>query len=367
MQKKTIAVITNDPVWTYNLRREILTALLEKDYRVVLITANGKRIDDLKQMGCEFIEVPFEGHGTNPFHELKLFCAYYRILKTLRPDFALTYTIKPNSYAGIVCGWLNIPYIANITGLGTAVECGGWIQKITLPLYRMGLRKAGMVFFQNAENQQFMLEHRVVKGAYGLLPGSGVNLEQYQLSEYPDEGTVDFVFVGRLMKQKGIDQYLEAAMAIRAEYPYTRFHVCGSMEESYQERIAELEKNGVIVYHGVVRDMAQMYKKVSCTVHPTYYPEGLSNVLLESCASGRAIITTDRAGCREVVDDGVNGYIVRQQDSLDLIEKIKRFLALTPEEQRQMGLNGRAKVEKEFDRRIVIDQYMREMERIQRT
>lgn len=367
MKMSKVMIVGNSIDGFFSFRKELAAELKERGYDVILVFPDGSRTEYFAEQGFQMIRVEMERHGVNPLQELALLNAFRRVIKREKPDVVLTYTIKPNIYAGLACRMLGVPYIANITGLGTAVECGGWLQKITLPLYRMGLRKAGMVFFQNAENQRFMLEKRAVNGEHALLPGSGVNLEQYQLSDYPDEGTVDFVFVGRLMKQKGIDQYLEAAQAIRSEYPQTRFHVCGAMEESYEERIAELEKRNVIIYHGVVRDMNGMYKKMSCTVHPTYYPEGLSNVLLESCASGRAIITTDRAGCREVVDDGVNGYVVKQQDSQDLIRKIKQFLALTPEEQRQMGLNGRAKVEKEFDRRIVIDQYLRAIERIQRT
>jgi len=364
MSKKTVAVITNDPAWTYNLRREILYALLDNNYRVVLIMGNGKRIDDLIQMGCEFIEVPFERHGTNPLHELKLYNTYAKILKELKPDLALTYTIKPNSYAGIICGKLKIPYIANVTGLGTAIENKGKMQKFALGLYKAGLRKAQKVFFQNTENRDFMLAHKAVKGAYDLLPGSGVNTEYFQVLPYPTEKTVDFLFIARVMKEKGIDQYLEAAAFIRHKYPETRFHVCGFCEKEYEQALKEYQEKEVIIYHGQVSDIIEFHKISQCTVLPTYYPEGLNNALLESAAAGRPIITTNRSGCREVIDDGVNGFVVKQQDSQDLIEKIEKFLALTWEERRAMGLAGRAKVEKEFDRQIVVEKYMKEISEI---
>ena len=363
MSKKTVAVITNDPAWTYNLRREILIALLEKEYRVVLIMGNGKRVDELQHMGCEFIEVPFERHGTNPLHELKLYRAYTKILKDLRPDFVLTYTIKPNSYAGMICGRLGIPYIANITGLGTAIEYEGKMQKLALGLYKAGLRKAQKVFFQNTENRDFMLEHKAIKGEYDLLPGSGVNTEYFQVLPYPDGETIDFLFIARVMKEKGIDQYLEAASFIRDTYPETRFHVCGFCEKEYEQVLKEYQEKEIIIYHGQVPDIIEFHKISQCTVLPTYYPEGLNNALLESAASGRPIITTNRSGCREVIDDGVNGFVVKQQDSQDLIDKIEKFLALSWEKRRDMGLAGRAKVEKEFDRRIVVEKYMKELER----
>ena len=154
---------------------------------------------------------------------------------------------------------------------------------------------------------------------------------------------------------------MDAAKAIKKKYPQTRFHICGFCEQAYEDQIKELEKAGIIIYHGLVVDMREIYEQVHCTVHPTYYPEGLSNVLLESAASGRPIITTNRSGCREVVDDGVNGYVVKEQDSKDLIEKIEKFMKLSWNDKKQMGLAGRQKVEKEFNRQIVIEKYLTEM------
>jgi galacturonosyltransferase len=165
------------------------------------------------------------------------------------------------------------------------------------------------------------------------------------------------------MKEKGIEQYLDAAVYIKKKYPYTRFHICGGMEQNYSEQIKRMQEQKIIIYHGNVNDMTEIYKMISCTIHPTYYPEGMSNVLLESCACGRPIITTNRSGCREIVDDGVNGYIVNQKDSKDLIEKIEKFLSLTNQERKMMGLAGRRKVEREFDRKIVVEKYLAELER----
>ncbi|HFI0085406.1 TPA: glycosyltransferase [Streptococcus suis] len=253
---------------------------------------------------------------------------------------------------------------AKVTGLGTAVENSGPMQFLAVNLYKFGLRKAQKVFFQNAENRDFMIRKGAVKGAYDMLPGSGVNLNNYTVTEYPDGETVDFVFVSRIMKEKGIDQYLDAAKKIRKKYPETRFHVCGFCEQAYEDELKKLHEDGTIVYHGLVKDMAEIYRQMSCTVHPTYYPEGFSNVLLESAASGRPIITTNRSGCREVVDNGVNGYVVEEKNSQDLIQKIEMFLDKSVEERRAMGLAGRAKVEKEFNRKIVIDKYLAELKRV---
>lgn len=357
-----ILIIANSSDGLYKFRKELLLELL-KSNEVFICLPYGEYIDELVNLGCKFIPREFDRHGVNPLKELTLISFYRNIIKKIEPEVALTYTIKPNVYGGIACQLTKTPYIANITGLGTAVENGGVMQKITLPLYRFGLRKARMVFFQNTENRDFMLKHGVVKGRNDLLPGSGVNLKQYAVLDYPKGDTVDFIFVARIMKEKGIEQYLDAARYIKSKYPNTRFHVCGSCEQDYEQQLNELQDSETIIYHGSVKDIREIHKISSCTIHPTYYPEGMSNVLLESCANGRPIITTDRAGCREIVEDGINGYIVKQRDSADLINKIEQFLALSWEERKGMGLAGRTKVEREFDRNIVVNKYIAELER----
>jgi len=356
-----VLILANNDLGLFKFRKEVIEALLENN-EVFICLPNGEYISKLVEMGCRYMECEMNRHGTNPLQELRLMKRYSAVIKECKPDIVFTYTIKPNVYGGMVCAAKNVPYVANITGLGTAVENPGVLQAVTLCLYRFGLRKAQKVFFQNKENQEFMLEHKVVKGEYDLLPGSGVNLKQYKVLEYPERDTVDFVFVARVMKEKGIDQYLEAAKVIRKKYPETRFHICGFCEQAYEKTLKEYCENGTIIYHGLVDDMAEIYKISQCTIHPTYYPEGLSNVLLESAASGRPIITTDRSGCREVIEDGINGFIVKQKDSNDLIKKIEMFLSMDIEKKREMGLAGRMYVEKNFNRQIVIDKYLKELQ-----
>ena len=359
-----VAVLSNDSAWTYNLRKEILCGLIEKGHRVVVIVPDGPKCDLLRELGCELHPSSLERHGTNPLKDFKLCVEYIRALKSLAPDVVLTYTAKPNIYGGMACRLLKIPYLANITGLGTALENAGVLQKVSSLLHRIGLKKAQMVFFQNTENRDFMISRKIVTGKHYVLPGSGVNTTHFSPLSYPDEGTVEFVFISRILKEKGIDQYLDAAEYITQKYPYTRFHICGFCEPEYEGALQTYIDNGVVIYHGMVSDTRSILQQTHCTVHPTYYPEGLSNVLLESCASARPIITTNRSGCREVIDDGINGYVVRQQDSRDLIEKIEAFLALSHKEREAMGLAGRAKVEREFDRKFVVEQYLRETEKI---
>lgn len=358
-----VMIFANNDIGLYKFRKELIQELV-KENEVYMCLPNGDFIKDLQSLGANFIPCELlDRHGTNPIKDLKLISWYKSILKKYKPDIAFTYTIKPNVYAGMACAYLNVPYVANVTGLGTAVENPGIMQLVTVNLYRYGLRKAQKVFFQNTENRDFMVNKGVVKGAYDVLPGSGVNLNNYTVFEYPKGDTVDFVFVSRIMKEKGIDQYLDAAKEIRKKHPETRFHICGFCEQAYEKELQRLNEDGTIIYHGLVKDMAAIYRQISCTIHPTYYPEGLSNVLLESAASGRPIITTNRSGCREVVDDGVNGYVVEEKNSQDLIKKIEMFLGKSVEERKAMGLAGRAKVEKEFNRQIVIDKYLGEMDK----
>ena len=360
--QKTILIISNVTNGLFLFRQELIERLV-KDYSVEILAGDTGRVEDFRRMGCKVTITEMEQHGTNPIKELQLLHYYRSKIKSINPKIVLTYTIKPNIYGGMACASLGVPYVANITGLGSAIEQPGILQWPTLLLLKHGLRKAQKVFFQNEENCSFLLKHHVISGVYDLLPGSGVNLERFPLLAYPNEETVDFLFISRIMKEKGIDQYLDAAKVIREKYPNTRFHVCGGAGETYTKLLTNLTEDGTIIYHGKISDVVGMHKISACTVHPTYYPEGMSNVLLESCACGRPIITTDRPGCREIVDDGVNGYVVKQQDKQDLIEKIEEFLSLNWEERKQMGLRGRAKVEREFDRNIVVSKYLEEISR----
>ncbi|OME65260.1 glycosyltransferase family 1 protein [Paenibacillus odorifer] len=363
---KKVLILVNHDVVIYNFRRELVERLLHEGYEVYISSPYGERIDDLVAMGCVYIEASIERHGTNVFKELKLISYYKRIIRDVNPKMVLSYTIKPNIYGGMACKSLNVPYIANITGLGTAVENAGIMQKITINLYKIAFKKINCLFFQNTENMQFFVDNNIVLDRHRLIPGSGVNLEHFQVLDYPSDETIEFVFISRIMKEKGIDQYLEAAEYIRNKYPNTRFHVCGFCEEAYEEKLKQMQEKGIVYYHGMQRDIRIILEKTHCTIHPTYYPEGMSNVLLESAASGRPVITTNRSGCREIVDDGVNGFIVEQQNSKDLIEKIELFLAISLEDKIKMGMAARKKVENEFDRQIVINAYVEEIKRAQR-
>ena len=385
MQKKTVLFLVNHDVVIYNFRLELVERLVADGHEVHISSPYGERIDDLVKLGSKYHDIKIARHGMNPVADGMLLFKYIRLVKKVKPDIIFGYTIKPNIYGALAAHFCRVPFVANITGLGTAVENPGLAQKITVALYKVAFKKVQRIFFQNTENRQFFIDRNLFTDKHAILPGSGVNLDRFSPLPYPDEDDgIHFVFISRIMREKGIEQYLDAAQhfnsnsrpeasadchpgaegdRIQCGSSYkTTFHICGFCEQEYQSQLEELTRKGIIVYHGMVRNIREILKNVHCTIHPSFYPEGISNVLLESCASARPIITTDRSGCREVVEDGVNGFMVKQRDSQDLIEKIGKFLALTHEEKKQMGLAGRAKVEKEFDRQIVVEAYLKEME-----
>lgn len=345
-----------------NFRYEFILRLREQKHEVFLCFPFGENTEKLDDVGCHYVDIPLTRMGTNPLQEARLIGVYREIIHEIRPDIIFSYTIKPNIYGGLAAQKENVPIVQSVTGLGTALENPGVLRVITTVLYQSACKKSRRVFCQNEEILEYFQKHHIGENKLARIAGSGVNLEHFQCLPYPKENTIDFLYVARIRKEKGIDQYLEAAEQIRRLYPETVFHVVGFCDdESYMQILSEKQKQGVVVYHGEQKDMLSFQELSCCTIHPTYYPEGMSNVLLESAACGRPIITTDRSGCREAIEDGVNGFICKQKDSHDLIAQIERFLNLTWEQRREMGLAGRRKMEREFDRALVVEEYMRQL------
>lgn len=351
-------ILSNSLNGLYSFRRELIEELIKEKHEVIIAAPSDKKASYFVNLGCKYIETSISRRGTNPITDLRLLFRYHKVIKAIKPDILLTYTIKPNIYGSIIARILNIPYITNITGLGTVVENKGILQKITIFLYRVALKEAKFVFFQNSENRLFFQLKKIAIGKHRLIPGSGVNLEHFKVMDYPTGKKVEFLFIARIIKEKGIDHYLDSAEYFKHNYPNTEFHILGDCEESYINKIKKMHEQKIIVYHGRQDDIREYIKASSCVIHPSYYPEGMSNVLLESAASGRPVITTNRAGCKEIVEDKKSGYLIAQHSSKDLINKMEQFIKLDLEQKVEMGLNGRIKVEKEFDRKIVVKTYV---------
>lgn len=362
---KKVLILVNHAITISLFRTELVEALVKNGYKVYISSPYGEQIDYFVDLGCEFIETPVDRRGINPKNDFKLLLKYNRILNYIKPNVVLTYTVKPNVYGGIACRLNKIPYICNVTGLGSGYLNGGIVQKIVKNLSRISFKKANKVFFQNTADMNLLINQNVVNDNYGLLPGSGVNLNRYNVLPYPSENEpISFNFVARVMKDKGIDEYLEAAKVIKEKYANTIFNVIGMIDQPhYKEILKDYEEKGIIKYHGFQSDTIPFIKQCSCTINPSY-TEGMSNVLLESAACARPIIASNIPGCKEIVDEGVNGYTFKVKDVSSLVSKIEEFIKLTYEQRLEMGIHGRKKVEVDFDREIVIKSYISEIKKI---
>lgn len=362
--QKKILMMGNSEIVIYNFRLELVERLLAEGHQVVISSPPGEKIDELVKMGCIHDPVDMDRRGTNPVADMKLLVHYYLLMKKMEPDIVFSYTIKPNIYGALAARQMGIPYVTNVTGLGSALENRGLLQKVMIRLYKFSLARVQTVFFQNERNRQFFTSHKIALNRHAILPGSGVNLKHFNLLDYPaTDETIDFVFISRIMKEKGINEFLEAADYIKNKYPHTRFHIAGFYEEGYEEIIADYEKRGVIEYHGMLADVREILAQTHCTILPSYH-EGMSNVLLESAACGRPILASNVHGCKETFDENNSGFSFEPQDTMSLIEAIERFLALNHLEMKNMGLAGRAKMEKEFDRQLVVNDYLLELDKV---
>lgn len=357
-----ILILANHSGGLYDFRKDLI-AELKTHASVAVAVPHNDRWDELNGLADRVIELPIDRRGMNPLHDGKLFRQYRAILGEIKPDLVLTYTIKPNIYGGLACRMAHIPYAVNITGLGSAIENGGWLKKFVLALYRPALKGARVVFFENAGNRDTLAATGVVpKGRDVVLHGAGVNLEDYPCQPYPQEGPVHFLFVGRVMHEKGVDELFAAAKRMKQQYgEQVEFHMVGSFEEAYKPVMDQLEQAGVVKYHGYQSDMKPFYAMAGCVVLPSYH-EGMSNVLLEATASGRPLITSDIPGCREAVENGVSGYLCPAKDADALYEAMRRFAALSVEQRSQMGRCGRERMEQQFSKTAVVAETIKQLE-----
>ncbi len=362
---KRVLILSNYAGGLLWFRKELLQALYLRGFDVTVSVPDDEMAEQIEALGCKLIRTKMSRRGMNPISDISLLCHYWSMIKKIKPKLVYTYTIKPNVYGGIACRLLRTPYVENITGLGTTIENEGILQKLTLAMYKIGLRKAQKVFFQNQTNKDFMLRKGVIRTPYSVLPGSGVNLEYNAYSEYPSEEMgVKFLFVGRIMKDKGIEEYLKCAELIRERYPTCTFDIVGGFdEEVYRPIVEKYDSDGVIHYFGKQKEARSFMISHHILIQPSYH-EGLSNVLLEASACGRPVLATNVPGCRETFDEGVSGYGFEAKNTDSLVYAVERILALTSEERMKMGQAARKKVEQEFSRQLVINAYLNELDSI---
>jgi galacturonosyltransferase len=356
-----IVVIGNNSGGMYGFRKELIERLVADANEVTVLTPFDDMVEELKNLGIKLIETPIDRRGMNPVTDFGLFLQYKKILKDENPDIIITYTIKPNIYAGIVSRWMHVPLAANITGLGSAFQSQGLLRKVVTILYKISLRKAKVVFFENEENRQIFIRENIVSEKQTcLLMGAGVNVEHYKPTPYPNGTVTKFLFIGRVMKEKGIDELLKVMEKLVANGMDVELDVLGNYEENYRLKIEQYRSEGWLHYHGVQKDVRPFIAESHCFVLPSWH-EGMANTNLECAASGRPVITSNIHGCLEAVEDGVSGYLCERQNADDLYRVMKKFTELSYEERKAMGLAGRKRMEEMFDKKKVVEETVKQL------
>lgn len=359
---KKILILANSASGLYDFRNELIISLLEQ-YEVHIALPDAEKVPELAKEGCIIHHTPIDRRGMNPKTDWKLMKQYKEIMKQVKPDCVLTYTIKPNIYGNLCCRRLRIPYLVNITGLGSAFENGGLIQKLVVFLYRVALKKANCIFFQNDTNRAIFEEFGIRGKHSRLVPGSGVNLDRHAFEEYPSkEEKPVLLYVGRIMKEKGADELFYAAKKIKQEYPDVQFELVGYYEDDYKELVEQYEKEGILKLTSYQKEIHPYYKRAAAVIMPSYH-EGMSNVILEASATGRPVLASKIPGCIEGFEEGKTGIGFEARNPEALYQAIRSFLQLSYEERKEMGQNARMKMERDFDRKKVVAAYREEIEK----
>ncbi len=359
-------VIAINTAWNLlNFRSGLIRALVASGYEVVALAPTDAYAQQLSVLGCRFVHLPMDNQGTHPVRDGWLLWRFYCLLRKERPDVFLGYTIKPNIYGSLAAHVLGIPVINNIAGLGSVFIKDGWLVKLVRGLYKLALHRSSLVFFQNKDDRSLFVNHGLVKPeASDLLPGSGIDLSRFV--PVPNMAVAGrpfrFLLFARLLRDKGIDEYINAAALLRPHWPDVEFALLGFLDAQNPTAITQAQmdawvEQGHVMFLGVSDDVRENIAVADCVVLPSYR-EGTPRSLLEAAAMGRPIVTTDTVGCKEVVDDGINGFLCKVKDAQDLALKMELMLKLEPVQRVAMGALGRAKMVREFDENLVINKYL---------
>jgi len=361
-----ILILTNSIGFLYNFKYELLERLINEKFEIYFSipeSKNDTRVKKIIELGCNYVETNLDRRSKNPFKDLNLVKQYETIVKKIRPNIIISYTIKPNIYGSYVAKKYKIPIIINVTGLGSGFNNNTkWLVE---RMYKHACKNAYTIFFENEANYNYFIENKITKKDKSkIIPGSGVNLEKFKpMEKAKEDGIVRFLFIGRIMKEKGIEEYLRAAEYIVDKYSNVEFQILGPFEEEKYKEIILNNNNSKIKYLGVSYDVRNEIKEIDCIINPTYH-EGMSNVLLEGAAMAKPLLASNIPGCREIVDNGVNGYLFEPKNETSLIKTIEIFLSQNESDRIKMGIASRRKVERTFDRNLVIDVYLEEIARI---
>ena len=351
-----------------NFRSTLIRALVSHGYDVVTVAPVDKYMPQLASLDCRFVALPMDNNGTRPSRDLLLLWRFSQLMRKERPDVFLGYTIKPNVYGSLAAHLSGVPVINNVAGLGTVFIKAGWLNWLVRALYRVALARSRKVFFQNEDDRHLFITGGLVDQALtDRLPGSGVDLKKFEPAPLPGRTQMRFLLIARMLWDKGVGEYVEAARLLKSRGLKAEFCLLGFLDVQNpasisKSQIDEWVAEGVVRYLGVSDNVREEIAKTDCVVLPSFYREGTPRALLEAAAMARPIITTDFVGCRDVVDDGVNGFLCRPRDASDLADKMERMIGMSFTEREAMGLRGREKVEREFDEKIVISKYLEAIE-----
>jgi glycosyltransferase involved in cell wall biosynthesis len=346
-----------------NFRAGLIQALVSAGYCVVAVAPPDEYSTRLVALGCRFVPLAMDNKGTHPVRDLLLLWRFFKLLRIERPDIFLGYTIKPNVYGSLAARGLGVAVVNNIAGLGAVFIKGGWLNQLVKVLYRVALSRSKKVFFQNKDDLELFAKRGLVpERVSDLLPGSGIDLGKFLPLPLPAKNPIRFLLIARMLWDKGVGEYVEAARLLKQRGLYAEFCLLGFLDVQNPAAISRKQMNdwvaeGAVRYMGVSDDIREEIAFADCIVLPSYR-EGTPRTLLEAAAMARPIVTTNAVGCREVVDHGINGYVCRTKDVHDLAEKMALIAGLTPAEREAMGMRGRVKVEREFDEQIVIRKYL---------
>jgi len=359
-----IAIVLNTSWNIYNFRLGLIKALLAEGHEVLAIAPADEYTSKLIQEGCQFEEVKMDSRGANPLKDIALTYELFRIYKRQSPDVILQYTIKPNIYGTFAATILRIPVINNVCGLGTAFLNKNLISKFAISMYKLAFRFPKLVFFQNNDDKEFFLNSKIIKKTKtDVLPGSGININEFvpQDKTYK-EAPFTFLLISRLIHDKGILEYINAIKMLKSKGIDAKFQLLGQLDTEHTRGIAkelvdQWIDQGVIEYLGAVEDVKPFINKSDCVVLPSYR-EGTPRSLLEAASSGKPIVATDVAGCNNVVDHQVNGYLCKSKNAEDLASKMEKMLLLDVDSIKKMGVASRQIAVNRFNENIVIDKYL---------
>jgi len=365
-----LAIAANTAWSILNFRRNLLLRLRSEGYRLVALVPEGEGVEELRALGMDVRFVPVDSRGASPGKDLLLLLRYWRLLRDLRPDAFIGYTIKPNVYGSLAASLHAIPVVNNVTGLGTPFLSRGALQWLVSKLYRTALRRSQIVFFLNGEDLKLFVSRGLVRpDQVALLPSEGIDLERFDPQPRPPSPELTFLLAARLIWEKGVGEYVAAAREVARLHRSVRFRLVGFVDESDTtavpaRQISAWQEEGLIDFGGAASDIRPHIAASDCVVLPTWYREGVPRILMEAAAMGKPIITTDSPGCRETVDDGQTGFLCTPRSVESLSKAMLRVAALTDAERQEMGQAGRAKMQRSFDERIVLDEYLCALERI---